>query len=289
MGYTPVVTPCGIMGYMIGNAVTVANGKGGVGKTTLVANTAGVLAASGWQTLVVDLDRQGNLQRDLGYRDAAENDAGAALRAALLERAPLSPSLRGVGGRSGLDVVCGGRLLDGVAEACRPGAVEEALAPLAGEYHLVVVDCPGGGPMLRWALRAVSGVLIPVRADDGSLEGLEVVAQEYQRALAHNPALTVLGVVGFALPTRATRIRARLRRELEEALGGLCPVFDTMVRDSARAAFDMRRHGELAYEYSALAAEGVKGRRFSSSAAGVANDYEQVAAELSARLREVSR
>ena len=80
---------------MIPNSMTVANGKGGVGKTTLAANVAGVLAATGWQILLVDLDRQGNLQRDLGYRESDSNDAGVALKRALLAGEPLTPSLQG--------------------------------------------------------------------------------------------------------------------------------------------------------------------------------------------------
>ncbi len=47
--------------------VAIANGKGGVGKTTLTAGLAGQLAATGRRVLVVDTDPQGNLGRDLGY------------------------------------------------------------------------------------------------------------------------------------------------------------------------------------------------------------------------------
>ena len=80
------------------NSIVMANGKGGVGKTALAAATAGLLALEGWSVLLVDLDRQGNLQRDLGYRTWPGNDAGAGLAAALMSGAPLAPTLRGVPG-----------------------------------------------------------------------------------------------------------------------------------------------------------------------------------------------
>ena len=72
------------------------NGKGGVGKTSLVANLAGSAAASGWRTLVVDLDQQGNLESRFGYQSAS--DQGASLVAAL-RGGPLR-IVRGVRGRA---------------------------------------------------------------------------------------------------------------------------------------------------------------------------------------------
>ena len=55
----------------------VSNGKGGVLKTSLTANVAGLAATSGWRVLAVDLDPQGNLATDLGV--LAESDGGAGL------------------------------------------------------------------------------------------------------------------------------------------------------------------------------------------------------------------
>ena len=263
------------------NSIVMANGKGGVGKTALAAATAGLLALEGWSVLLVDLDRQGNLQRDLGYRTWAGNDAGAGLAAALMSGAPLVPTLRGV--RGNLDVVCGGRALDGVAEAMPSGNLAAALAPLAAGYNVVVLDCPTAGPMLAAALGTVGGVVVPVRPDDASVEGLEVVASQYAAAKVTNAALTLLGVALFALPSRATLVRARVRAELEHALAGACPVFDAVVRFSIQAAVDMRRWGELPHEHrDAALAPRKHGRRFSTSAVGLADDYEALVGEIAA-------
>lgn len=270
----------------IPNSLTVANGKGGVGKTALAAAIAGVLAREGWSVLVVDLDRQGNLRRDLGYRTVDGNDEGAALASALLRATPLVPTPRSV---KGLDVVCGGRMLDGVAEAMPAGSLAAALGPLASGYNLVVLDCPTAGPMLGAVLETVKGIVVPVRADDASVEGLEVVAAQYTAARVSNPGLTLLGVACFALPAQATLVRARLRAELEAALRGACPVFEAVVRDSIRAAVDMRRWGELPHEYLAAAQAPRKhGRRFAANAAGLAADYENLVEEIARRYLEVA-
>src|SRR3546814_14005396 len=74
---------------MLENVVAVTNGKGGVLKTSITANVAGVAAAGGWSVLVVDTDPQGNLARDLGPMD--RTDHGAPLAAAVLTGSDLVP------------------------------------------------------------------------------------------------------------------------------------------------------------------------------------------------------
>jgi chromosome partitioning protein len=86
----------------------VVNGKGGVGKTSLTANLAGLYAAAGYRTLAIDLDPQGNLGDDLGYLGAGLSDNGAELVDALRARRAYRP-LRDV--RPGLDVLAGGPVL----------------------------------------------------------------------------------------------------------------------------------------------------------------------------------
>ncbi|MBP5926792.1 ParA family protein, partial [Streptomyces sp. LBUM 1483] len=69
----------------------IANGKGGVGKTTLASNLAGLVAADGASVLLIDVNGQGNVGRDLGYRNTATDDEGEAFYDALRTGAPLKP------------------------------------------------------------------------------------------------------------------------------------------------------------------------------------------------------
>lgn len=284
---------------MIANSILVLNGKGGVGKTSLAANLAGLAALSGWKVLAVDLDPQGNLGRDLGY--LADADDGQALAKAVANGSRPEP-LREV--RQGLDVLAGGPALDGlVADLQRAllggelAAVDRfgtALGAAAADYDLVVIDSPPGEALLHAAaVRAVHYIVIPTRADAASIDGLGRVAAVVAREGASNPSLEVLGVVVGPLPTRARAIARQTRAELTELLGDDITIFDTIVRDVPRAAVDCRARGALAHEYEQAALRAPRwyerrgrdgdGEAFSDAAAGLASDYQALVKEILGR------
>ena len=186
---------------MIKNAIMVMNGKGGVLKTTLTAQIAGLAAASGWRVLAVDLDQQANLSRDLGYTQ--RSDGGAGLFAAVQGERPLLPV---TDVRPNLDVVAGGpelvklyRYLD-LERSAQPLAgfdhLERALRQVAGPYQLIVIDSPPGGEVIHLeAMAACRGVVIPTQPDQGSIDGLATVFRRLAEVRqGPNPALEVLGV-----------------------------------------------------------------------------------------------
>jgi chromosome partitioning protein len=278
---------------VLANVIAVANGKGGVGKTSVVAGVGGIAALSGWRVLLVDADPQGNLGTDLGYEQAGRGDGGAGLVQAMMGSGPLIP-LKGV--RDNLDVVPGGEAVEDLeahlvfrrqGDAGAVLALKEALAPLAGTYDLVLIDCPpSSGALVEAALAAARYLVIPTKGDAASLNGLAKMARQFAvvRA-AHNPDLELLGVVLFDFGARDTRIVAKARAQLEEELGGAASVFTSFVRNARRAADDMRELGLLAYEYEEAAAKAAPWyerptRRFSSAASSVAGDYQRLTEEL---------
>jgi len=277
---------------MIYNSLAVAAHKGGVGKTSIVANLAASVALGEYRVLAVDLDAQGNLSRDLGYRDAS--DEGRGLFQAVMGAGTLAP-LRDV--RPGLDVIPGGadtkRLADLLALQMgqRTGSqynLEGVLAPLAADYDLVIIDMPGSASANLTAGLALSHfVVIPTKIDDGSMDGLEGLAAEIgQIRDAVSPQLWVLGVVLFDVGSGDTALRNQARTELEELLGDVAPVLQSSIRHSRRGAVDMRRLGQVAYEYEqayALAKPWYQDRsapRPSAAAAGLAGDYQQLTEEV---------
>lgn len=282
---------------MIDNAVALVNGKGGVGKTSIVANVAVMAALAGWRVLAVDLDKQGNLARDLGY--GAHTTDGKSLLEAVSGGGGTPRPLQGV--RARLDVIDAGRHTKELEELLTRQALsdtahydlEGALAPVSGDYDLVLVDCPPAGGAIGWsALTLAHYAVIPTRVDDASIDGLAGLADDIAdvRQSGANPDLYVLGVVLFAVGAGHRRIERETRRELDELLDGVAAVFHTTVRQSERSARDMRRRGEVAAEYerAALAAapwyaaseDGEVREHFSSAAEGLAGDYQQLTNEI---------
>lgn len=241
---------------MLNQAIAVINGKGGTGKTSITANLGGLFAAAGYRTLLVDMDPQGNLGRDLGYLDAGESDDGRALFNAVTTGAELMP-LRDV--RENLDVIAGGELVEDMAAALYArgtrgqsvaSAVRDALAPLAEGYDLVLLDCPPGNRALQqMALATAHFVVIPTKADDASLDGLVQVAKLFTSVREEiNPELELLGVVLFGIGTRSRKIAQRARSTIARDLGDAELVFDAEIRHVEGPAQDCRRLGKLVHE-----------------------------------------
>ena len=290
---------------MIKNAIMVMNGKGGVLKTTLTAQIAGLAAASGWRVLAVDLDQQANLSRDLGYTQ--RSDGGAGLFAAVQGERPLLPV---TDVRPNLDVVAGGpelvklyRYLD-LERSARPLAgfdhLERALRQVAGPYQLIVLDSPPGGEVIHLeAMAACRGVVIPTQPDQGSIDGLATVFRRLAEVRqGPNPALEVLGVALGPVPTQSTRLRSDTKEKLASIAGDQIHLFDTVIRSSQKIAVECRDNGVLAHEYEAEAATAPKWyqlstterkqkRSFSTAATGLAGDYEQLVDEILQRFTEV--
>lgn len=236
--------------------VAIANGKGGVGKTSITAGLAGLVAAAGYQVLTVDADPQGNLRRDLGYTSFD----GQNLATAIQNGVPLAP-LRNV--RPNLDCIPGGgalydlpatyisRMARGQSLSGLRGALDSVRpdGPAHATYDLVLIDTPPGEPVLQDVVfSAADYLIIPTRSDDASLDGLVAVATRFAAARSANPDLTLLGVLLFGVRAGSKRLRTTVREALEDTLDGAAPVFEASIRYLESAAVDMRRHGMLPHE-----------------------------------------
>jgi chromosome partitioning protein len=243
-----------------------------VHNTSIVANVGGLAALSGWRVLLVELDPQGNLGRDLGYH--SRSDRGQALFTAVqayfqghrddrghLLSSHLPTPLREV--RSRLDVLPGGLYLDDLIaildrhasrdpEALR--VLDPVLAPLASAYNLLLLDCPPSrGTMQNAALASAHYLVVPTTYDEGSLDGLSLMAQATQQAHVRNPGLELLGVVLFDFAVQATTVLAEVLQDLTRDLGDLAPVWQPPIRTAPKAAFQTRKFGLLAHEYELYA------------------------------------
>lgn len=280
------------------------NGKGGVGKTTICANTGGSMARSGYKVLIVDIDPQGNLGLDLGYADTDDDDAGKSLSAALQELTTNVSVLSNV--RENLDVIVGGSALHGAAAALaapRRGkdvrdALARVLAPIADEYDVILIDCPPGNESLQAAaMGAARWVVAPSRADEGTGRGLSELADRLHDVLAVNPRVELLGIALFDIEKSATRVEAEARKMVTEVVGSDRVLFNSSVRHSVSVAQQSRRYGKLVHELDEFAqkqpewwkvrrGEAEAGEQVTRSASNVSEDMHALTIEIMERLIE---
>ena len=189
--------------------LAVANQKGGVAKTTTVASLGAALAASGRRVLVVDLDPQGSLTFSLGHNpDKLTASVHEVLTAAL----PVGEAILSTD--DGVDLLPATIDLAG-AEALllmRPGreyTLKRALAPVAADYDVVLLDCPPSlGVLTLNGLTAATEVLVPLQCETLAHRGVgQLLTTVEEVRQITNPDLELLGALATLFDARTTHSR----------------------------------------------------------------------------------
>ncbi|WP_338242050.1 ParA family protein [Aurantiacibacter hainanensis] len=230
--------------------IAIANQKGGVGKTTSAINIATAMAASGWRTLLIDLDPQGNASTGVGL-GAADRDLSSydvLVDEATIGECTVTSSI------PGLDLLpatvdLSGAEVELVGVEDRTHRLRKALAGHKG-HDICFIDCPPSlGLLTLNALCAADTLLVPLQCEFFALEGLSQLLQTVEQVQQRfNPDL---GIIGIALTMfdRRNRLTDQVSDDVRECLGDL--VFQSVIPRNVRLS-EAPSHGlpALIYDHS---------------------------------------
>ena len=214
--------------------ITLANQKGGCGKTTTAQLLSVGLVNKGFNVLAIDCDAQCNLSSVFGLMSS--NKTKGTLLDVMNQEADISDCVYKI--KIGLDVLSGNPKLNNAdkmySEFEDITILNDALEKVKNKYDYVVIDTPPAlGVLTINALTASNYAIIPAQADIYSLQGITQLNSTIQVVQKYtNPALKVLGIVLTRYNARATLTR-ELTDLLENTAGQLdTKVFKTRIREN---------------------------------------------------------
>lgn len=230
--------------------IAIANQKGGVGKTTTAVNLASALAVLGHETLLIDMDPQGNATSGVGFN---KHEFDPNMYDVLVDLTPLEktikqsplPKLSAAGTNNDL----AGAEIELVSALARESRLKGALSAVKNRFSFVIIDCPPSlGLLTVNALNAADKIVIPIQGEYYSMEGLAQFTGAVDRVKSSlNPKLETEGGVLTMFDSRMT-LSNQVKEEVAKFFGP--KMFQSIIPRNIRLA-EAPGFGQSIFQYDA--------------------------------------
>ncbi|OBS62764.1 sporulation initiation inhibitor Soj [Enterococcus mundtii] len=228
--------------------ISVANQKGGVGKTTTTVNLGACLASLGKQVLLVDMDAQGNATSGVGIR---KPDVTQDIYDVLVNELPIAEATIATE-HENLSIVpatlqLAGAEIELTSMMARESRLKSSLAEVNDQYDYILIDCPPSlGHLTINSFTASDSILIPVQCEYYALEGLSQLLNTVRLVQKHfNPELEIEGVLLTMYDARTNlgnEVVEEVRKYFREK------VYDTVIPRNIRLS-EAPSHGKPIIDY----------------------------------------
>ena len=213
--------------------ISIANQKGGVGKTTTAVNLSACLAQKGKRVLLIDIDPQGNATSGLAivaHTDKSvynvlvdDMDIAETIVKTMVKKLDICPA----------NINLAGAEIELVSMVSRENRLKDAVDKIKDEYDYILIDCPPSlGLITLNAFTASDSVLVPIQCEYYALEGLGQLINTIKLVQKHlNPDFIIEGVILTMFDAR-TNLSTQVAREVEKYFGN--KVFQTIIPRNIR-------------------------------------------------------
>ena len=242
----------------MGKVISVANQKGGVGKTTTSITLSTILAKNNKKVILIDADPQGNATSGLGVQKEIEKS----VYELLIEDIPIQETLKDSSIKNlkvcPSNINLAGAEVELVSMMSREQRLKEKLEDIKDEYDYIIIDCPPSlGLITLNAFTAANSVLIPIQCEYYALEGLGQLINTINLVKKHlNKTLEVEGALLTMYDAR-TNLSNQVVEEVKEYFGN--KVYKTVIPRNIKLSeapsygmpiteYDSRSKGAKSYE-----------------------------------------